>query len=263
MIKESFASRELHHTKDGTTLTQFFSVKSQDVFLWYDATQRLPIIGDFWAQMPTLICSDIWVRWQSQDIAVIEALYSTKGLGVSSEIPDKVSSMRYHFNIINTQEEIKSYLNIGNSTQYEWSAVWATAKGMDVELAPPLYKNNAGMTMTIDVYLSKWNLLTVKDNIGKINDRDFLKQMIIANPHKSKITEIDVSGDDTGQWLFSGCTAETVAKGNTKLSYLFLGSAGGWDTTDGVETDHIESFNFLDLPWPNDTNDEFKIGEIS
>jgi len=263
MIKESYQSRELHVTKDGTTLQQYFTINSQDFYLWYDQYTRLPVIGDFWAAMPTLICSDINVRWLSQDKATVEALYSTRGEGAISAVPDKVSSMRYRFSIVSTQEQIKSYRNTTDRIQYDWPVTWGAAKGMDIDLAPALYKNAAGIALTIDVYLSKWNFGTVADNIGKINETDFLKQMVQARPNNRKITEFDATGDDTGLWLFNGCNVETVGKGNAQLSYLFLQNSEGWNTTDGVETGHIESFNFFDLPWPDDTNDEVKIGELA
>jgi hypothetical protein len=244
-VVELFTSREMHITKEGTTLTRYFSCSNTDWNAGGDGTTTLPIIGDTFSDArPDLRVTDIRNRWRTNLECEVEVTYSKQGMSFRNRETDKVASMRDDFDFgVQAVNALKFHDTDGNAK--EWPALYGD------EDAPDLIWYRPSITYTAKMYLSNWDWNRVKDTIGKVNSSDFIKQYYIK---KGEEESIDISGDDTGKWLFSGFNATQVSQGVYEIIMQFQYNDEGWNTPHDVSST-IKMYGTADfnlLPWPTD-----------
>ena len=303
-VKELYTSREMHITKEGTTLTQIFSCSDTDVNNWGDGITALPVLGLPWSpHREDLRITDISVRWENNKVATIEALYSTQGLSYPRNLPDKQSSLTTVFDFsyepiqLNNQDDkywdyvdiasatwgskfkvkytswanatgyVAGYIRENDAVIYECilnhtssaadepgtGAEWATYWTRVVEL-PPVPEPDALIVMTEKMNLSGWDWNAIKESIGKVNDADWLKAYV-RKLRTRRVTWIDITGDDTGHWLFTGFHCEEIGYRNYEATLTYTHNYAGWNAPYGLTLGLYQTANFNVLPYPTDIDD--------
>lgn len=250
-ITELWTSREMHITKDGTTITRYFTCTYDDWNAGTDGTTILPVIGDTWNDVrPDLRVTDVRLYWIDNLNCRIECLYSTKGMGFREGETDKVASVRDSFDF-SVQAISGMKFHDTDTNAQEWPALYGS------EDAPDLIWYRPNITYTQKMYLSNWNFTTVKNAIGKVNNSDFISQYYVDVEGDS----VDITGDDTGKWLFAGFNASQIRQGVYEILMTFLYNDEGWNTPHGAS--NIKMYgtaNFSSLPFPTDTATEIDDG---
>lgn len=255
-VTELYTTREMHITKEGTTVTRYFTCSNVDFNNGGDGTITLPVVGDIWSDSrPDLRVTDVRVYWLSNENCRYEATYSTRGMASREQRVNKVSSMRdvFDFNTQTVDVTAGGFKDTDGNPQI-WADLWAAEGGNNtVENAPPLVRYVPNIVWTSIIYQENWIWNDVKDAFGKVNNTDFLKQYYIEHGQK-----VDVTGDDTGKWLFAGFNATEVSEGVYELTMMFLYDDDGWNTPYGISssTKMYGTANFRTaLPWPTDKDD--------
>lgn len=254
-VKESFESRKMHITDEGTTLTQVFSAVADD---WINADPAIPVIGDYWESRPDLIVTDVWLYWLDNINCRIEAVYSTKGGTYREKRADKTASVQENFNFSLTVDDAANYIDqLSEPTQPKiWAEVWAADHAANTkENVPPLSIYKPTLTFTREMYLSGWLFNTIADAIGTVNSSDWIKQTVNVWDGKRDVF-YDITGDDTGKWLFSGYDASKEGDLNVKVIMEFTYSFTGWNKPHGVAANLYPTYDFNALPFPKDVNNK-------
>ncbi len=265
-VTENYKSREMHITKEGTTIMQYFDCNADD--LPFAGQNGLPLVGTPWSSYrQDMRCSDIRVWWKDGRNCTVEALYSTEGLSHRERRADKVSSVKNTFDFSLTQEEITSYSNyVTGGAPKKWSEEWVAADG-DEDNLPSLYKYTPNIVFIEKFYVDGWAWNDLKDGIGKVNNADFLRQMADKYPSNKRDLEYRIvpGTDDTGNWLCAGIHAETIGDDNVEITITYLykerlgGANNGWNYEDNgnlsVNTNMYQTYNFQNLPYPTNTDD--------
>lgn len=251
-IAELYISREMHITKEGTTVSRYFSCSDSDWNAWTDGTTELPRIGDTWSDdRPDLRVTDIRNRWRSNKECEVEVTYSKTGMSFREAETDKVASMRDTFDFsVQAVSGMKFHDTDDNAK--EWPALYGS------EDAPDLIWYRPNITYSIKMYLSNWQWNTVKDSIGKVNSADMMKQYY----QKTGEDVVDITGDDTGKWLLAGFNATQTSQGVYEIVMQFLYNDEGWNTPHGVSSSikMYDTVDFNDLPWPTDNDTDIDDG---
>ncbi|KKN71433.1 hypothetical protein LCGC14_0421550 [marine sediment metagenome] len=251
-IVELYTSREMHITKEGTTLTRYFSISDDDWNAWTDGTTTLPEIGEIFSEnRPDLRVTDIRNRWRSNKECEVEFTYSKMGMNFREKETDKIASMRDTFDFsVQAVSGMKFHDTDANAK--EWPVLYGS------EDAPDLIWYRPNITYSTKSYLSNWDWNKVKDSIGKVNSGDFMKQYY----RRTEESIIDITGNDTGKWLFTGFNATQLSQGAYEIVMQFLYNDEGWNTPHGVSSS-IKMYgtaNFDRLPWPDDYDTDIDDG---
>ncbi len=256
-VVESFKSRKMHITDEGTTLTQIFTALAAD---WVEANPDIPKIGDFWQDRPDLIVTDVWLIWLDNVNCMIEAVYSTKGGVFREKRADKTASVSETFDFSLTVDDASQYIDQESDAPKTWVTVWENADAANKEdNVPPLNIYKPTLTFSRMMYVSIWNFNTITSAIGKINNADWAKQFKIRWIGRRDVF-YDITGDDTGKWLFSGFNADKIGDENVKLTMEFIYNFTGWNKPYGVEAFLYDTTDFDLLPFPTDTNNKVDDG---
>ena len=269
-VTENYKSRQMHITKEGTTITQIFDCIGND--LQFAGTNGLPLIGTPWdLYRSDLRCSDIRIIWKDNINATVEALFSSDGRWHKENQPDKISSIRNTFDFVVEEKEIESYKNwVDGGEPKDWAAEYAaeynSQNGADPTTTPKLSKYYTNITFTERMNVPHWSWDAIRNIVGRVNSSDFLRQMKLQYPNRD--IEYDVTGDDTGNWLCAGVHVETVGDENAEVTITYLykeqpdGTNAGWQNeVNGnvkITTNMYEAANFFQrtLPTSNDNTSD-------
>jgi hypothetical protein len=255
-VSERAGSRKMHITKEGTTLTQIFTCTLTD---WENEDSDIPVIGDYWEVRPELVVSDIWLTWIDNLNCEVEVIYSTKGVEFVEKRPDKVSAVKESYNFSTAVEAANEYIDASDSSAKIWSEVWVAA-GNDEDETPTLYIYRPKLVGNIQMFLSKWNFNDIVNTIGTTNSEDFLKQYVTRFGRKYRDIPYDITGDDTGHWLFTGFRSERAGTDNYEINMEFIYSYTAWNSPYGVSANLYREVNFNTvLPYPTDTDNSLNI----
>lgn len=140
-VTELYTSRQMHITKEGTTLTQIYTCSDTDLIAWGDGTTALPVLGLPWSPYrEDLRVTDIRTWWINNKACRVEVLYSTQGLSYPRNLPDKQSSITTMFDfsyepiqLNNQDDKYWDYIDVASAT---WGSkfktkytAWANATG--------------------------------------------------------------------------------------------------------------------------------------
>jgi len=131
----------------------------------------------------------------------------------------------------------------------EWATYWERV----VEL-PPVPKPTANIIMTEKMNLSGWDWNAIKNTIGKVNQKDWLKAYVKKLGDR-RVAWIDITGDDTGKWLFSGFRCEEIGYRNYEATLTYIHNYDGWNTPYGLTLGIYQTANFDVLPYPTNPDD--------
>jgi len=255
-VTEHYTSREMHITKDGTTLTRIYTCTATD----WNAQIDIPQVGDYWSEdidRLDLRVTDVTCYWLSNTNCRVEVLYSSKGVSHRTNIPDKFSSYEHSFDLTTSPRVVAKYWDATTSSVKVWAEEWTG----DDDALPELEKYFPHMTFSYKCNVSSWDYTTIMNSIGKVNDADMIVQWKARVPTKyNRDTHYDATGDDTGKWLFSGFTANTVGDANSELTFTFLYDPIGWNTPYGVSVNLYGTFSPFDLPFPDDVSTDVDDG---
>jgi len=256
-VVELYTSREMHITKVGTTIARFFSCSDTDWNAGGDDTTTLPVIGDKWSDArPDLCVTDKTVRWRSNTECVVEVTYSRGGFNYPNNLPDTRSSIEETFDFSVQPIQLigeDSFWDFTNSTSKSWRVHFQeTYEGKE---PPPVPQPGPHVVWTAKMNVSQWSWNTIKDSLGKVNDRDTLAQYVSSITRPNVWT--DVTGDDTGFWLFVGFNATQIGNDNIQLLQTFQHSGvHKWNKPYSVAAMNIyQTANLLALPWPETEDD--------
>ncbi len=266
-VVELYDSREQHITKIGSTTTRLFSCSDED---WNrkppgDGVIALPLIGDKWSDdRPDLCVTDIRNRWRSNTECVVTAIYSRGGFSYPQALADTRSSIEETFDF-----SFQPIQLIGEDTFWDFVTVDSTTEKpgtgkkwkthfqetyANIE-PPPVPEPGSHIILTSKMNVSTWSWNTIKDSIGKVNDADLIIQykQAITRPPVWK----DVTGNDTGYWLFTGFNATQIGNDNIQLMLTFQHSGiDVWNRPYGVKAMNMyETADFLQLPFPTGESD--------
>lgn len=308
-VTELYTSREMHITKEGTTLTQIYTCTDTDLNAWGDGVTALPILGLAWSPYrEDLRVTDIRTWWLNNKNCRVEVLYSTQGLAYPRNLPDKQSSVTTMFDfsyepiqLNNADDKYWDFLDAeGAGAPSTWGEKfkvkfpsWVTDTGylagngrendsviykcilahtssaadepgtgadyatyweMIVEL-PPVPEPGPSITMTEKMNLTGWNWNDIINTIGKVNNTDWLKSYIKILKNR-RVSWIDITGDDTGKWLFAGFHCDEIGYRNYEITLHYIYNAAGWNTPYGIAIGLYQTANFISvLPYPVNPDD--------
>jgi len=135
-----------------------------------------------------------------------------------------------------------------------WTDVWEPL----IEL-PPVPKPAANIVMVEKMNLNTWDWNAIKNTIGKVNESDWLKAYI-KKLRDRRIAWVDVTGDDTGKWLFSGFHCDEIGYRNYEVTLTYIYNYDGWNTPYSLTLGIYETANFDVLPYPDDPDDTVNDG---
>ncbi len=251
-VVEQFNSRKMHITDEGTVLTQFFKATAED---WAAADPAIPKVGDVWPDRTDLVVTDVWQTWLDNVNTMIEVVYSTIGGVFKGKRANKSSGVKDDFNFSLTVEDGSQYVDQVSGDATTWSVVWAAADPSATEdNAAPLSIFKPALTVTRTMYLTTWDFNDIAFAIGKINNSDWLKQTKIFYSGIIPFA-YDVTGDDTGKWLFSGYDAVQVGIESVQVTMEFIYNFDGWNNPYGVAANLYSFANFNGLPFPVERTD--------
>lgn len=270
-VIEIYTSREMHITKEGTTITQIFSCSNTDWNAGGDGTTTLPIIGEKWSDArPDLCVTDIHNRWRSNLECIVEVTYSRGGFNYPHSLPDTRSSLEETFDFsfqpiqLIDEDPFWDFVSVDSDTGTAGTeTAWKThyritypSKGIEPN---PVPEPAPHIVWTIKMNVSTWSWVTIKNALGKVNDVDFLKQYRVTKSRPPAWE--DETENDSGFWLFVGFNAVQIGSGNIQVTYIFLHSGvRKWNEPWGVtDMNMYQKMNFWDLPFPegeDDTVDE-------
>ncbi len=251
-VVEQFDSRKMHITDEGTVLTQFFNALADD---WAAADPAIPVVGDTWPDRPDLVVTDVWLTWLDNTNCMIEAVYSTIGGVFKGKRANKISGVKDDFNFSLVVDDASQYIDQDSGDPAVWSETWtADAAANNEDNTPPLSVFKPALTVTRTMYLPTWQFNDIAFAIGKINNSDWLNQTITLYSGTIPFT-YDVTGDDTGKWLFSGYDAVQVGIESVQITMEFIYNFDGWNNPYGVTAFLYSSANFNGLPFPTDRDD--------
>lgn len=263
-VTENYKSRELHITKEGTTITQIFDCQSSD--LPFAGTNGLPLVGTPWdLYRSDLRCSDIRTHWKDNINCTVVALYSSEGRWHREKQSNKISSIKNTFDFTTEQVELTTYKNWGvGGAPKVWADEWVSAGGSEDNL-PKLTKHVPRITFTERMNVPRWSFDAVRKIIGRVNSSDFLREMALRYPNRD--IEYDVTGNDTGNWLCAGVHVETVGDENVEVTITYLykdrpdGSNTGWNYEDNgdisIATNMYDAADFFQRTLPTSNDDAY------
>jgi hypothetical protein len=256
----------MHMTKEGTNITRKFTCTAADFDAGTDGENFLPVLTEaFSGDRPDLIVSDVMVYWLDNVNCRYEAMYSTRGSAQRDEIVDSSMSVRHSFNFSTSSQSADTFKRATKQWNQElgrdeyvgrtWQTFWEE-QGKSGK-APDLSWHRPHLVWTVKMYLSKWYFPTINSCIGGVNSNDFLKQWLYLWPGR----EIDVTGDDTGKWLFAGFNSSQIAAAKFEVTMMFIYEDNGegavdppkgWNFPYGVENsvDLYPEVDFDSLPFP-------------
>ncbi len=268
-VVELYDSREQHITKIGSTTTKLFSCSDDD---WNavpqgDGVTNLPIIGEKWSDDRADLCvTDIRNRWRSNTECIVEVTYSRGGFNYPQTLPNTRSSLEETFDFsfqpfqLIDEDAFWKYTSItpgSSSAGSSPSGGWKTHfQGTYTDEPPvPVPEPGPHIILTSKMNVSTWNWNTIVASLGRVNHADFLVQYqaSITRP----IAWEDITGNDTGFWLFVGFNATQIGNDNIQLLMTFQHSGvHKWNEPYGVATMNMyQGANFLALPFPTEEDD--------
>ncbi len=266
---EGTESRSSVITKEGINVTRKAKITAAE----YEAG-TYPVVGEAFPStgsgasaedLENLRAIEVETDWISNSTVQVRVLYSTidNRAETRRRRADHFSSTMHSFDFSLAITDIKNVkIKDKDDNDLKWATVWAAA-GTDrsEEDAPPLDIYIPSIVYTATVYLSKWNWNAIRDAIGTVNESDFLKQF--ETDKRTPKSLIEVSGDDTGQWLFYNFNFRSFGKGVEELVYTFIfNTKGKWNEPEGVTFNLYKETNFNELPAPTiaDDTQEYPFG---
>jgi len=261
MIRELYTSREMHITKDGANLTQYFSCSASDLNNWSDGIRSLPVIGMAWSpDREDLRVSDIRVRWVSNDECRVDVVYSTITPPMPDNIPNTRASIRLTWDFQYTPYYGETFYDVLTGEAKSWPEVYRQTKELDEDApVPPMVKPGSNITFIEKGNIDNFNWNTVYCLVGRVNDRDFLQQLVQIPGHMYGDI-VDVTGDDTGHWLYAGIHIEEVGYRNMEITSTFIFNEEPWNAPYGVTINAYRTANFSLRPIPADTDYQLNYG---
>ncbi len=268
---EAFESRSTFITKEGINVTRRAKITAAE---YADGTY--PAIGEAFplqgnetveeqAELEKLRAVEVDTDWITNSTVQVTVLYSTMD---NRELTrrrraDHISSMRQNFDFSLLETDITNVkIKDKDGNDKKWATEWVAAgTDRDEADAPPQNLFTPSITWTITVYLSQWNWNLVKDRINTVNQNDWLRQLVVDGSTPPNI--IDITGDDSGRWLFYNFNAREIGKGVWELVYTFLYNVKEkWNRPLGVTFNRysITDFNLLPLPTITSNTDTYPFG---
>lgn len=260
-VTEDWPSRGMHITSEGTTITQIYTCSDDDINAGGDGTTALPILGKAWSPYrEDLRVTDIRYWWLNNKNARVEILYSTVGLSYPRHLPDKLSSVKPIFDFDYTPitlAEGDTYWDYVAGESKEWTIAYqAVYPGKPIPSVPAVFPH---ISMTEKMNLTTWDWNDIESKIGKVNEKDFIAAWE-SERRGRKVSWIDITGDDTGKWLFAGFHCEELGYQNYEVALVFLYDGVLWNKPYGVTTNMYEVTDFSGLPYPNNPDDTVNDG---
>ena len=133
---------------------------------------------------------------------------------------------------------------------------WETKWKLSEPEVPQLTIFKPRIVLNWSVHVSVWEWPVMRELIGTVNDRDYLKSLVIAFPNTVREITYDLDADDdTGHWLFSGADIDPVGNKDVRVNMTFVYSFQKWNEPEGLPAGDANIYptaNFNLLPQPTD-----------
>ena len=245
-VIETYQSQSERITNDGYTMTRVYKITSYDE--WTDLTNELPCIGDELDFDPNLIATELSVEWLSNSIGHVTAVYSTKGFDNRMDRPDEAGSWTSTTDAHTEDSYVDAYYDRTAGAWKSWSTVWGDrGETYTDDNKPPLLIKKVGGSYTLSVVSSCSRFGSLTPYFGKVNN----SALVATVDSKKEATDASYSSAgsnaDIGKWMLDAVRERRVTAKMFNIDMVFLYSAEGWNTQNGVAINAYETFNFSDL----------------